>query len=78
VRRRRAIKILQEDDLQYLWLPLAHVFGKQLLTMPLQIGFPTAIDGRIDKIVENLPKVKPTFMACRPAHLREGPTAGSA
>jgi long-chain acyl-CoA synthetase len=61
-----AIRILQADDLQYLWLPLAHVFGKQLLTIPLAIGFPTVIDGRIDKIVENLPKVKPTFMAAVP------------
>jgi long-chain acyl-CoA synthetase len=58
--------ILNEDDLQYLWLPLAHVFGKVLLTLPLQIGFPTAIDGRIDKIVENLAVVKPTFMGAAP------------
>ncbi|HYN67694.1 MAG TPA: long-chain fatty acid--CoA ligase [Ornithinibacter sp.] len=58
--------ILTEDDLQYLWLPLAHVFGKVLLTLPLQIGFPTAIDGRIDKIVENLAVVKPTFMGAAP------------
>jgi len=61
-----AIRILQPDDLQYLWLPLAHVFGKQLLTIPLQVGFPTVIDGRIDKIIENLPKVQPTFMAAVP------------
>ncbi|MBM6404685.1 long-chain fatty acid--CoA ligase [Phycicoccus sp. CSK15P-2] len=61
-----AISILSEDDLQYLWLPLAHVFGKNLLTLPLQIGFPTAIDGRIDKIVENLAVVKPTFMGAAP------------
>ncbi len=61
-----AIRILQPDDLQYLWLPLAHVFGKQLLTIPLAVGFPTVIDGRVDKIVENLPKVKPTFMAAVP------------
>ena len=58
--------ILSEDDLQYLWLPLAHVFGKVLLTLPLQIGFPTAIDGRIDKIVDNLAVVKPTFMGAAP------------
>src|SRR5215204_5788576 len=58
--------ILNEDDLQYLWLPLAHVFGKVLLTLPLQIGFATAIDGRIDKIVENLAVVKPTFMGAAP------------
>ena len=61
-----SINILTEDDLQYLWLPLAHVFGKVLLTLPLQIGFPTAIDGRIDKIVENLAVVKPTFMGAAP------------
>ncbi|WP_392542516.1 AMP-dependent synthetase/ligase [Oryzobacter telluris] len=61
-----SIDILHEDDLQYLWLPLAHVFGKVLLTLPLQIGFPTAIDGRIDKIVDNLAVVKPTFMGAAP------------
>ena len=61
-----AINILGEDDVQYLWLPLAHVFGKELLTLPLQIGFATAIDGRIDKIVDNLAVVKPTFMGAAP------------
>ena len=61
-----AIHILNKDDLQYLWLPLAHVFGKILLTLPLQIGFPTAIDGRVDKIVDNLAVVKPTFMGAAP------------
>ena len=62
----QAIEILNEDDLQYLWLPLAHSFGKVLLTLPLQIGFPTAIDGRIDKIVDNLAVVRPTFMGAAP------------
>ncbi|MDO5504100.1 MAG: long-chain fatty acid--CoA ligase [Actinomycetia bacterium] len=61
-----AMGILDSSDLQYLWLPLAHVFGKQLLTFPIQMGFPTAIDGRIDKIVENLAVVKPTFMGAAP------------
>ncbi|GAA2732575.1 AMP-dependent synthetase/ligase [Pedococcus aerophilus] len=61
-----AIGILNRDDLQYLWLPLAHVFGKVLLTLPLQVGFPTAIDGRVDKIVDNLAVVQPTFMGAAP------------
>ncbi|TWE12298.1 AMP-dependent synthetase/ligase [Rudaeicoccus suwonensis] len=61
-----ATGILSQDDVQYLWLPLAHVFGKVLLTLPLQIGFPTAIDGRVDKIVENLPTVRPTWMGAAP------------
>jgi long-chain acyl-CoA synthetase len=61
-----AIGILSKDDLQYLWLPLAHVFGKVLLVLPLQLGFPTVVDGRVDKIVENLAVVSPTFMGAAP------------
>jgi long-chain acyl-CoA synthetase len=61
-----SIRILTQDDLQYLWLPLAHVFGKVLLVLPLQVGFPTAVDGRVDKIVDNLAVVKPTFMGAAP------------
>ncbi len=57
---------LRPDDLQYLWLPLAHVFGKQLLTIPLQLGFATAVDGRIDRIIDNLAVVRPTFMGAAP------------
>ncbi|MDB1088212.1 AMP-dependent synthetase/ligase [Streptomyces sp. ACA25] len=61
-----AIDLVQEDDLQYLWLPLAHVFGKALLAGQVKIGHPTAVDGRVDKIIENLPVVQPTFMASVP------------
>jgi long-chain acyl-CoA synthetase len=61
-----AIGILTQDDLQYLWLPLAHVFGKVLLTLPLQLGFPTVVDGRVEKIVDNLAVVAPTFMGAAP------------
>ena len=61
-----SVSILRADDLQYLWLPLSHVFGKVLLTLPLQIGFPTAIDGQVDKIVDNLAVVRPTFMGAAP------------
>jgi long-chain acyl-CoA synthetase len=61
-----ATGILSTEDLQYLWLPLSHSFGKVLEAVQLQIGFPTAVDGRIDKIVENLAVVRPTFMAGAP------------
>ncbi|MBA2418352.1 MAG: long-chain fatty acid--CoA ligase [Nocardioidaceae bacterium] len=57
---------LNPDDLQYLWLPMAHSFGKVLLSTQLQIGFATAIDGRVDKIVDNLAVVRPTFMGAAP------------
>ena len=61
-----AIGILRADDLQYLWLPLAHSFGKMLAAVQLQIGFASAVDGRLDKIVDNLAVVQPTFMAGPP------------
>jgi long-chain acyl-CoA synthetase len=58
--------LLSEDDLQFLWLPMAHVFGKVLISTQLACGFPTAIDGRVDKIVDNLAIIKPTFMGAAP------------
>ncbi|SDO33028.1 long-chain acyl-CoA synthetase [Nakamurella panacisegetis] len=58
--------ILRPDDVQYLWLPLSHVFGKMLIAIQLQIGFATAVDGDLTKIVENLGEVRPTFMAGAP------------
>lgn len=61
-----ALGILGADDLNYLWLPLAHAFGKVMLALPLMIGFPTVIDGRVDKILDNLADVRPTFMAAAP------------
>ena len=61
-----ALGVVSAGDLQYLWLPLSHAFGKMLEAVQLQIGFPTAVDGRMDKIVENLAVVRPTFMAGPP------------
>ena len=62
----QGIGILRSDDLQYLWLPLSHSFGKMLAAVQLQVGFPSVVDGRIDKIVDNLAVVQPTFMAGPP------------
>jgi len=61
-----ALKILTPDDVQYLWLPLSHSFGKVLEVLQLRIGFATAVDGNLDRIVDNLGVVKPTFMAGAP------------
>jgi len=59
-------KILDETDLQFLWLPMAHSFGKVLLSAQLACGFATAVDGRVDRIIDNLAIVKPTFMGAAP------------
>ena len=60
------LDLLSSDDLQYLWLPLAHSFGKMLETVQLQVGFSTVVDGRMERIVPNLADVRPTFMAGPP------------
>ncbi|MFG2635745.1 AMP-dependent synthetase/ligase [Streptomyces sp. NPDC048362] len=58
--------LLGAEDVQYLWLPLAHVFGKVLTSGQIELGHVTAVDGRVDKIIENLPVVRPTYMAAVP------------
>ncbi|MFC8942332.1 AMP-dependent synthetase/ligase [Streptomyces griseoincarnatus] len=61
-----ATGLVHADDVQYLWLPLAHVFGKVLTSGQIEVGHVTAVDGRVDKIIENLPVVQPTYMAAVP------------
>ncbi|MFV6028151.1 AMP-dependent synthetase/ligase [Streptomyces sp. NPDC056264] len=61
-----ATGLVTQVDVQYLWLPLAHVFGKVLTSGQIEVGHVTAVDGRVDKIIENLPVVQPTYMAAVP------------
>ena len=57
---------LTPADKQFLWLPLSHSFGKVLEVSAIRIGIPTAVDGRLDKIGENLEYLQPTFVAAVP------------
>jgi long-chain acyl-CoA synthetase len=61
-----SIGALRSDDLEYLWLPLAHSFGKVLISGQIKVGFAAVVDGRVDKIVEHLGEVQPTFIAAVP------------
>ncbi|MEU0101109.1 long-chain fatty acid--CoA ligase [Streptomyces sp. NPDC006267] len=58
--------LLRSDDVQFLWLPLSHVFGKALIAGQIRTGHVMAVDGRIDRIITNLPTVRPTLMASAP------------
>ncbi|MEV4366915.1 long-chain fatty acid--CoA ligase [Nonomuraea sp. NPDC049637] len=62
----REIGLLSPDDLHFLWLPLSHSFGKLLEVVMIDIGVPTAIDGRLDRIADNLGALRPTVMAAAP------------
>lgn len=61
-----ALGILRADDVQFLWLPLSHVFGKVLLVAQFRLGFKSAVDGRVDKLLESMGQVRPTFVGAVP------------
>jgi len=58
--------LFETTDLQYLWLPLSHSFGKTLLCGIIHVGVPTYVDGRVDKLVDMLAVVRPTLMCAAP------------
>ncbi len=61
-----AMGTMAATDRQLLFLPMAHVFAKVLEVAIIKMGIPTAIDGSIDRLVENMGTIRPTFMAAVP------------
>jgi long-chain acyl-CoA synthetase len=61
-----SIHLLTADDVQYLWLPMSHSFGKVLMAAQLASGSVCAVDGRIPKLIDNLAVVRPTILAAVP------------
>ncbi|MCO8277357.1 long-chain fatty acid--CoA ligase [Actinoplanes sp. TRM 88003] len=62
----QGLGLFESTDLQYLWLPLSHSFGKTLLCGIIHVGVPTYVDGRVDKLVDMLSVVQPTLMCAAP------------
>ncbi len=60
------VKLLLAEDLQLLFLPMAHVFAKVLQCIWLGIGHEMAIDGDVQRVADNLGEVKPTVVASVP------------
>jgi long-chain acyl-CoA synthetase len=58
----RAMKVVARDE-QYLFLPLAHVLGRQLEWVTVAQGFVTVISRGINNIKDDLVAIRPTFMA---------------
>src|SRR3982751_840733 len=60
-----AIRAMQIEgvDVQYLFLPLAHVLGRELEWCTIQIGCETAFSRGTANIKEDLIAIRPTFMA---------------
>nr|HEX4314057.1 long-chain fatty acid--CoA ligase [Kofleriaceae bacterium] len=61
-----ACRLWGADDVQYLWLPMSHSFGKVCMAGHIASGSVTAVDGRVPKLVDNLATIRPTLMAAVP------------
>ncbi|MEU4742080.1 AMP-dependent synthetase/ligase [Actinosynnema sp. NPDC023658] len=62
----RELGVLKPEDLHFLWLPMSHAFGKVLQVGMLATGVPTAVDGDVDRIADNLLRLRPTVVAAAP------------
>ena len=58
----KKMDFVNHDDLCYLWLPLAHVFGRDLLAVQMAVGFQAVVDGRVDRIMHGLSVTHPTIL----------------
>ncbi len=54
---------LRPSDVQYLFLPLAHVLGREVEWAPIIIGSEVAFAENLGRIKYDLAEVRPTFMA---------------
>jgi long-chain acyl-CoA synthetase len=64
-----SLGVLGENDLLYLAVPLAHVFGQSLLAVQLACGFPAAVEGDPERLLDSLAVVRPTFLGVTPGML---------
>jgi long-chain acyl-CoA synthetase len=72
---------VHDTDVQFLFLPLAHVLGREMLWVVVLAGAETAIAESLAKIKDNLVDIRPTFLAGVPRifeKLHAGVQAGAA
>ena len=50
------------DDVMYLWLPLAHVFGRDLVSAQIEVGFTIVVDGRVNRLMQGVGETSPTLL----------------
>ena len=58
----QAFNICYPDDSLYLWLPLAHVFGRDLVSVQLHVGFECVVDGRVNRLMAGVGETSPTLL----------------
>jgi long-chain acyl-CoA synthetase len=64
-----ALGRLSDADLVYLPLPLTTVYAQAVLGVQLACGFPVALEGREDRVIDSVALVRPTLVAATPSIL---------
>jgi long-chain acyl-CoA synthetase len=54
---------LKPEGVHYLWVPLAHVVGREVIWACMFVGLPTVFSEGLARIKDNLLEVRPSFMA---------------
>lgn len=67
-----ALGLAGPADLQFLFLPLSHVFAKVTEALFVHLGIPTVVDGDRDALLANLRDRGPTFLAGVPRTFEKG------
>lgn len=57
------IEIVFPDDVELIWLPLAHVYARTLVIGWFSVGLTLAFAESMETIVQNLAEARPTYMA---------------
>ncbi|SDJ70462.1 long-chain acyl-CoA synthetase [Nocardioides sp. YR527] len=66
-RSTRALGLIREDDLAYLFLPLAHMFARIIQMLSADVGSTvTYYGGDLSRVVEELAEVRPTILPSVP------------
>ncbi len=61
-----SLGMIHADDLLFLFIPLAHSFGKVLTSLLLRVGCTFAVDGRVETVQQNLADLRPTIFPAVP------------
>jgi long-chain acyl-CoA synthetase len=56
------ISLLLAGESTYLFLPLAHSFAKVIEVAFIRLGSPTACDGNLDELIDNVAHIRPAVM----------------
>jgi long-chain acyl-CoA synthetase len=59
-------ELREPGDKLYLWLPLAHAYGKVLELAVIAYGVPAAIDGDLDRLATSLAECRPSWVPAVP------------